>query len=182
MGLHSGVTIIPSLENIYSPYYDIFYKTEIENYLTCVGPFSAEYIQINNNSDLYFYTMVESDFKIYFELRNRETGEIALTKTYNVHLSMNAGNIDSDDNNGSITGGIINEGTDDEEIMTPENDNNFSGLFEGINESSSMKDIVNSAKGTFETFKVAFSILPDFIWAIISGTLLVIIVLRVLGR
>ena len=62
-----------------------------------------------------------------------------------------------------------------------DNDNNFLG-YEDLDETSSLNDIVTVAKGSFETFKVAFSILPKFIWAFLFITLGCIVALRILGR
>ena len=114
------------------------------------------------------------NFRICFEVRNRNTGNVMLTKTYDCSLYS----ISSP----TVNGGVINEGKDDEEIITPDNDNNIISGFEGINSNSSLDDILGAASGSFETFKSAFAILPGFIWSFISLTLIVLLILRVLGR
>ena len=134
-----------------------------------------DYRLINSGSTWQLINMTPSSqkVKILFKVQNRETDQVMLTKEYECTL-----NVASDS---TIDGGIINGGTDDEEILTPDNDNNF-GSFDDINENSSMTDIITSAKGSFETFKIAFSILPDFVWAFVLSTLGVVFVLRILGR
>lgn len=135
-----------------------------------------------------FNTITGSSFKIHFELRNKTDGSVALTKSYNVDLKaanvVQSGITGGNENSGgsSITGGIINEGTDDEQIMTPDNDTNISNSYNSSYEKMSLQDLINNAKGSFDTFKTAFSILPGFVWASILILLGVCIALRILGR
>lgn len=107
-------------------------------------------------------------FDIFFEVRNKVTNKVMLTKSYNCTINLMS---DSSINSGTIDG--------EEDKNIGDNDKN---IFDGLNENSSLDDILNTIKESFETFKLAFSILPGFIWTMIASTLFIIIILRVLGR
>lgn len=177
----------PVLKNSGYVYNDIYCKIEMSDVNNVRVLEEGEYTLGSHSSEFQDYNLISSGstwqlinmtvssqkVKIYFEVRNRETDVVMLTKQYDCTI-----NVASDS---SIDGGIINAGTDEEETLTSDNDNNF-GSFEDINENSSMSDIITSAKGSFDTFKIAFSILPDFVWAFVLSTLGTIFVLRILGR
>lgn len=177
----------PVLKNSGYVYNDIYCKIEMSDVNNVRVLEEGEYTLGSHSSEFQDYNLISSGstwqlinmtvssqkVKIYFEVRNRETDVVMLTKQYDCTI-----NVASDS---SIDGGIINSGTDEEETLTSDNDNNF-GSFEDINENSSMSDIITSAKGSFDTFKIAFSILPDFVWAFVLSTLGTIFVLRILGR
>lgn len=190
-GTTSWVEVLPNLNLNQSPYYDIYYKIEIDNILSLTsstGHLVTEYNQINNNEKMVFNTISGSQFKLYFELRNKVDGSIGLTKSYNIDLksanAVQSGITGGNENSGGsgITGGIINEGTDNEQIMTPENDNNLESSYNSNYETMSLNDLINIAKESFYTFQVAFSILPGYIWATILILLGIVIALRILGR
>ena len=190
-GSVSWVEILPNLNLNQSPYYDIYYKIEIDNILSLTsstGHLVTEYNLINNNEKMVFNTISGANFKIYFELRNKVDGSIGLTKSYMVDLkaanAAQSGITGGDENSGDsgITGGIINEGTDDEQIMTPENDDNLENSYNSNYETMSLNDLIDYAKESFNTFKIAFSILPGYIWGTVLILLGVCIALRILGR
>lgn len=178
----------PVLKNSGYVYNDIYCKIESDsiNVLRVVkdgevglNSYTSEFTDyrlINSGTTWQIINMSTSskNFKISFIVKNRETDVVMLTKEYDCTVNFAS--------HSSINGGIINPGKDDEQITTPENDNNFGSGYEGITESSSMPDIINSAKESFETFKLAFSILPNFVWAFVLSTFGVIVALRILGR
>lgn len=123
----------------------------------------------------------KKSFTLSFQVKNRETGEVMLTKNYDLTIGgqLSGGS--------SVDGGVINPGGDDEQQMTPDNDKNIKpgvggNPFIGLNENSSLNDMINATKGTFSVFREAFSILPGFVWGIISILLVICIALRILGR
>lgn len=93
-------------------------------------------------------------FNIHFEIKNRETGVTMLTKTYNLTIKLKS--------NGSINGGTINSGQDDEEIMTPDNDDNINNdLNVGID--WSLESSIDNIKNFFVTATEFFNLVLVFL-------------------
>ena len=171
------VNIIPSLKLTLSPYYDIYYKVivpedEVLSLVSYTAHMAKEYTLVNNNTTMTYATMDESNFSIYFEIRNKIDGKVVLTKSRDIKLIFDTG---IGTGNSGITGGTVN-GEIDESI----NDSN--NPFSGLDENSSLEDVLDFSNGSLDTFSTAFSILPSFIWWIIATSLIVIITLRILGR
>lgn len=185
------ITFIPRLKNSGYIYNDIYCKIANVDYnkiqvakekdgAVSFKNYVEEFKNFYNIGDgmpwsVHNVSMDDLNLKIYFEVRNKATGQVMVTKNYDFSLYTSS--------SPTIDGGVINEGQDDEQIMTPDNDKNISSnVFSGLNENSSFDDILKVIKESFETFKIAFSILPGFIWALIGSTLFIVIILRVLGR
>ena len=126
-----------------------------------------------------FNTITGAKFTIYFEIRNKD-GSIALTKTYDIDLKAanvgQSGITGENENSGGsgISGGTVN-GENDPNITN--NDDYISNY-----EKMSLTELIETAKESFNTFRLAFSILPGYIWGSILILLGVVIALRILGR
>ena len=60
--------------------------------------------------------------------------------------------------------------------------NDSFSAFNSLNENSSIKDVINSSKAGISVIGECFTVLPGWIWALVSIGLIVAIVLRILGR
>lgn len=141
------------------------YYSNISDYIC--KPSNTYWLRSNGDSTVY----------LKFELYNKNTGILALTKEFEFSLSYDIPSAISSSTNGVKdkffhTGGS-NINNLDESINNP---------FSGINNSSSFEDIASVAEESFTTFSALFSILPGFIWALVAGAIGILIVLRVLGR
>ena len=181
-GTFSWVEVIPNLTLHQSPYYDIYYKIKTDNILdltSSTGNLVTEYNRIDNNKKMVFNTITGAKFTIYFEIRNKD-GSIALTKTYDINLKAanvgQSGITGENENSGGsgISGGTVN-GENDPNITN--NDDYISNY-----EKMSLTELIETAKESFNTFRLAFSILPGYIWGSILILLGVVIALRILGR
>ena len=181
-GIFSWVEVIPNLTLHQSPYYDIYYKIKTDNILdltSSTGNLVTEYNRIDNNKKMVFNTITGAKFTIYFEIRNKD-GSIALTKTYDIDLKAanvgQSGITGENENSGGsgISGGTVN-GENDPNITN--NDDYISNY-----EKMSLTELIETAKESFNTFRLAFSILPGYIWGSILILLGVVIALRILGR
>lgn len=100
------------------------------------------------------FSFSDCTFNIHFEIKNRETGVTMLTKTYNLTIKLKS--------NGSINGGTINSGQDDEEIMTPDNDDNINNdLNVGID--WSLESSIDNIKNFFVTATEFFNLVIVFL-------------------
>lgn len=100
------------------------------------------------------FSLSDCTFNIHFEIKNRETGVTMLTKTYNLTIKLKS--------NGSINGGTINSGQDDEEIMTPDNDDNINNdLNVGID--WSLESSIDNIKNFFVTATEFFNLVLVFL-------------------
>ncbi len=172
-----------NLDNNSFSFYDVYFSVSNADGLRMLKSSNnediiSEYISFNkidlSTSYLIGLTKMFSnnkDFDVSFRVVDRNSKRIVLTKKYNITLSsLNVGSV----NSGTITN-WNGEDLNDSNITS-------NNPFENLNENSSLSDILNSAKESFNTFKLAFSILPGFIWTFISITLVVLFVLRILGR
>lgn len=109
-GTSSWVDVLPSIASNQSIYYDLYYKIESDHKIiaSSTGHYAREFTQINNNEKMNFQSIVECKFTLYFEVRNSVTGNVALTKSYDIVLDMQAGSGVNDNTNGGITGGSVN--------------------------------------------------------------------------
>lgn len=108
-GVTSWVTVLPSIADNQSIYYDLYYKIVTDDlFASTSGHFAKDYTRINNNEKMSYESTIDCKFTLFFEIRNSVTGEVALTKSYDVFLSMAAGSGIHDDSNGGITGGTVN--------------------------------------------------------------------------
>lgn len=109
-GTSSWVDVFPSIADNQSVYYDLYYKISSDQELiaSSSGHYAREFTQINNNEKMNFQSIVECKFTLYFEVRNSVTGNVALTKSYDIVLDMQAGSGVNDNTNGGITGGTVN--------------------------------------------------------------------------
>lgn len=127
-----------------------------------------------------FNTISGANFTIYFELRNKIDGSVALTRSYNVDLKAanvaQGGITGSEDNSGGsgVTGGTTNG--EEDPSLSPDY------FYNSNYEKMSLDDLINLAKESFSTFQAAFSILPGYIWGTVLILLGVCIALRILGR
>lgn len=178
----------PILKNSGYVYNDIYCKIEINDTSSIRVIKDGEYSLDSHTDEFVDYKLIDSGvtwniinmslndqkIKLYFTIKNRNSDTIMITKDYECTVNLFK--------DSSIDGGIINSGTKDEVSMSPGNDNNFNNLFASLNEKSSIDDLISASKNTFTLFQSAFSILPGWIWALISIFLTVCIVLRILGR
>lgn len=124
--------------------------------------------QIGNEDKVYFYYQIPKDnldgcnYTVKFELRNRLTNKVVNTLTRTFKLYPMGGNSDTPDGS--------NPGSGDNSLGIPN-----TGF-------QSIDDIMNWVKGSLDTINAMFSILPFWIWAIVSAGLVLVIILRVLGR
>lgn len=109
-GTSSWVDVFPSIADNQSIYYDLYYKISSDQELiaSATGHYAREFTQINNNEKMNFQSIIECKFTLYFEVRNSVTGNVALTKSYDIVLDMQAGSGVNDNTNGGITGGTVN--------------------------------------------------------------------------
>lgn len=109
-GTSSWVDVFPSIADNQSIYYDLYYKifSDQELIASATGHYAREFTQINNNEKMNFQSIIECKFTLYFEVRNSVTGNVALTKSYDIVLDMQAGSGVNDNTNGGITGGTVN--------------------------------------------------------------------------
>lgn len=170
-GTTSWVEVLPNLNLNQSSYYDIYYKIGIDNVLSLTsstGHLVTEYNQINNNEKMVFNTISGAKFKLYFELRNKVDGNIGLTKSYNIDLksanAVQSGISSNNENSGgsSITGGIINEGTENEEIMTPSNDKNIANSYD-IDTDWELSSAIDNTKFFFSTAVDFINLILNFL-------------------
>ena len=97
----------------------------------------------------------EVKFVITFQVRNRTTGNVTLVKQYGCNVDVVG--------SGSVTGGIINPGGDDQEIMTPENDDNIVNNYDvGIDWNAN--NAVDTAKDFFENAVEFFNLILNFLY------------------
>ncbi len=178
----------PILKNSGYVYNDIYCKIEINDTSSIRVIKDGEYSLDSHTDEFVDYKLIDSGvtwniinmsfsdqkIKLYFIIKNRNSNAIMITKDYECTINLFK--------DSSVDGGIINSGTKDEVSMSPGNDNNFNNPFASLNEKSSIDDLISVSKGTFTLFQSAFSILPGWIWALISIFLTVCIVLRILGR
>lgn len=184
------VTFMPKLKNNASIYNDIYYKLSNADNIISVedgGQAPTEWKQINNNSNNTLFTLLDNvNFTIFFEIRSKVDNSVVLTKSFDINLRANGvaaagmGNIGNDES--GITGGTVN-GEDDPSVVTGGN-SLFGGYSDsdGFNLNMSFDDIINMAKGSFNTFKMIFSILPSFIWILVALGISISIILRIVGR
>lgn len=117
-------------------------------------------------------------FTLYFEVRNKVTGEVMTSKSFNCTIHVLT---DSEINGGSV------DGVEDPTIGNNGSSNGVNSLFggyspDGFDLNMSFDDIMNTAKGSFNTFKMIFSILPSFIWILVALGISISIILRIVGR
>lgn len=129
-------------------------------YEVCTDEFSSFHI-IGHGKD---FTIVNNSSKekkitLYFEIRNRITGEVMLTQHYNI-TSKNAG---ITDDNSTVDGGIINEGEDDEIILTPDNDENIANNGGGLSIDWSVDNSINTVKDFFNNAVEFFNLILNFL-------------------
>ena len=168
----------PKIKNNGFLYNDIYCKISNTDGLRLVkedeatlGDYSENFnnfykIQSGQTWDIINMSLSKKEFTLYFEVRNKTTGDLMLTKSFNCVI-----NLASDS---KVTGGTINGEVD--------SDFNTSNYFDSINEGSSLQDILNSVKETFTMFQLMFSIVPGFIWFLVFTGITVCIALRILGR
>lgn len=177
--LMPGVTqceVIPSLDLKVSGY-DIYYKiSDIESdsatgdIRSSTNHLATTFTYIDNNTKMVYWNGADATFLLTFQIKNHETGSIALTKTVQIHLSKDS------INGGDIIGGSTN-GEDDPSIS-----DDFNNSFGGLNENSSLSDFLNAAKSSLSIIGECFKILPGYIWRMFSVILIICIALRILGR
>lgn len=140
---------------------------------------SSEYIDFNEIDSGHTYVLHNDSFSakqvtLYFEVRNKVTNAVMITKSYTVTINVvsesqiNSGTVDGEDDPSVVTGG-----------------NSLFGSYsdsDGFNLNMSFDDIMNTAKGSFNTFKMIFSILPSFIWILVALGISISIILRIVGR
>lgn len=139
---------------------------------------SSDYIDFNEIESGHTYVLHNDSFSakqvtLYFEVRNKVTNTVMITKSYTVTINVAS---QSQINSGTV------DGEDDPSVITGSN-----GLFTGYSSNSfnlnmSFDDLINMAKGSFNTFKMIFSIVPVFIWSIVVIGISISIILRVVGR
>ncbi len=175
--MFQSVEAVPHLSSAQSPYYDIYYKIITKNdfdITSNTGHISRDYASVNNNATMHFQGVSGTSFTLCFELRNKVGGTVALTKTYDITLKLTSvaeGGFLGGDSNSGVTGGTVNG----------ENDPNIADDYKTY-EKMSLDELIDFAKGSFNTFKSAFSILPGFVWGMLVILLGVVIALRILGR
>lgn len=158
---------INSYYNIYCAYYtstnDVLVTTRGSDIHDSNYEDKQYYLISNNDTITFRYTGNKStNILIWFEIRNKSTGKVVLKKHYDYDLS-------------AIKSPVLNDST--------ENDNPIlGGNFSNLNGNSSINDILETSKTTFSSFGAIFEILPGFVWAFLGTALIVLIVLRILGR
>lgn len=109
----------------------------------------------------------QKNFTIYFEIRNKTTGSVMLTKSFDCVVKLVS--------DSSVTGGTIN-GEEDSSF------NASTDIFNGINENTTFDELIQFAKSSLDTFTIIFSIVPSFIWAFVAIGITICIILRIIGR
>lgn len=112
-------------------------------------------------------------FTLYFEVRNKVTGEVMTSKSFNITLHVLTSS--------EINGGSV-DGEDDPTIGLNGFTSGVYNPFGNLNEHSSLNDMISAAKSTFSIFTLIFSVVPNFIWVLVSTGLVICIALRILGR
>ena len=174
---HEGYLIFtPNLKSsnnayfsIYSNYYTKSVRADSEHFFVSRGSVISdssddEYSLLSNNETITLkYTgvgYINLDFS--FEIRNKSTGKVVLTRKYSFKIKGDSK-------------ATLNDITENGKSI------DCIGL-SSLNEKSSINDIINSVKTTFNTFGDMFALLPGFIWAFLGVVLVVLVVLRILGR
>lgn len=98
-------------------------------------------------------SMDDLNLKIYFEVRNKVTAQVMVTKNYDFSLYTSS--------SPTIDGGVINEGKDDEQIMTPDNDKNIDN--DSLNVDWSLENSVDNIKNFFGITKEFFNLIILFL-------------------
>lgn len=188
--INRNETFICTYKNInMAPYYDIYltvdgfevYRMSIVDSYNLINTnidYSTEQ-KINNNTLYNVNATLGADLNFKFKVVNNTTNKVVIIKSYSLHIPAKL----HDDLN--ISGGTITDSNGNTSDMNSSNDSNITNsnnMFGNINSNSSFSDIISSVEETFRSFGMFFSIFPSFIWAIISSGLIVLIVLRVLGR
>lgn len=160
-----SVQVCPVLVGKLSEYYDIYYKLDSVNFLfSPTKNITNVFETVNSGSSMEFKAFSDEVFNIYFEVRCKYSDKrTVLRKSFKISLSSSFSN--------TVSGEINGESAD-----------LSSNPFASLNENSSIDDLISASKNTFTLFQSAFSILPGWIWALISIFLTVCIVLRILGR
>lgn len=184
------VILYPRLYNILqSDFYDIEYDVSVDSWtsdkniiLYQDGVYIGNVFDINSsraclsNSELRFYQNIgTSNITITFRIINIKTGATCITRTISFKIGL-------DSESTGVTGSTT-DGSDDNSFIigTGSFSENFSG-FLSLNENSSIKDIISTAKGSLENISIIFSILPGWLWLFVSVGLGVCILLRILSR
>ncbi len=184
------VILYPRLYNILqSDFYDIEYDVSVDSWtsdkniiLYQDGVYIGNIFDINSsrtclsNSELRFYQNIgTSNITITFRIINIKTGATCITRTISFKIGL-------DSESTGVTGSTT-DGSDDNSFIigTGSFSENFSG-FLSLNENSSIKDIISTAKGSLENISIIFSILPGWLWLFVSVGLGVCILLRILSR
>lgn len=165
-------------------YNDIYFKYSLTEdvRLTKNGSLSSDisndYVDFNEIESGHTYVLHNDSFSskqvtLYFEVRNRVTNVVMITKSYTVTINVAS---ESQINSGTV------DGEDDPSVVTGGN-SLFGGYSsDGFNLNMSFDDLINMAKGSFNTFKMIFSIVPSFIWALVVIGISISIILRIVGR
>lgn len=171
----SYLIFTPTISALDNSYYSIYCKINTDTSDLLVtrngNRFSdysdSNYTLLSNNETITLkYTgSFSANVNIDFEIRNKNNGAVVLTRTYSYKISKSSDSTLNDIvENGASTGGGLGSG------------------FSSLNENSSINDIIETSKESFNTFSSIFGLLPGFIWAFLATILIVLIVLRVLGR
>lgn len=120
-----------------------------------------EYNEIGQNEEYKIKNFSNDRKKItlYFQIKNKVTGKVMLTKSYDIDLKSTITESDFS----TIDSGIINEGQDDEQIMTPDNDPNFGKNNGSLDFDWNFDTAKNSIEEFFTTAKEMFNLIINFL-------------------
>lgn len=162
--VNAGIIVTATLKNSGYIYNDIYFKFDnIDNISVnykdkFITDLTTNFYNIENGVPVYLLNEFENDIKktIYFEVRNKVTGAVMVTKKYDLSIRLTANG-----NNTTVDGGVINEGKDDEQIMTPDNDKNLGN--NNLNVDWSFGNAVDNIKSFFNTSKEFFNLILLFL-------------------
>ncbi len=157
----------------------------------------THYFKLTNNVT---FTLLKNFFKsknitLEFLIYTRTSKTLVLTKTYDFELTSSTT---------TWTGGTVSEGNKDvENNYYNKTDMDINKEIEGSNSSSNINisvggtnsdinidnikdfnfsDILKLCSHGFETFKILFSMLPNFVWGLVTTFIVICIILRLIGK
>lgn len=155
------------------------------------------YFKITNNVEFNLIKNYYEDkkLKLEFLIYTKTSKTLVLTKSYDFTLgrtttiwtggSVVEGNKDVENNYYNKTDMDIKKEQENssvsDKVNTPTGGNNSDINIDNINDFS-FNDILKMCKNGFETFKILFSMLPSFVWGLMTTFIIICIILRLIGK
>lgn len=111
------------------------------------------YILHNNSS------FDKKDLSLLFRVKNIVTGETVVSKRYDISLRGVLGVTDEE----GVSGGVINPGQDNEQVMTPDNDKNITNKGDNLSIDWNFNNAKDSVKSFFSTALEFFNMILYFL-------------------